>query len=206
MVGEKAFIAFPVKNLQGIVLFLIFLPGLLFSQSDPFPYSTSTYNGLTWMTQNLYVDVPDSWCYDNNPANCAKYGRLYTWEAAKKACEELGWRLPTDDEWKALAIASGGYLDYGGSTRSVGSFVKGYSTLIEGGSSGFSAQLGGSGDPDGEFEDLGDWGHYWSATERDAGRAWHYRFHDSELARLSVRKSNRLSCRCVQGAPSNGND
>ena len=47
-------------------------------------------------------------------SNCEEYGRLYTWEAAKRACESLGkgWRLPTDEEWKVLANSVGGYYDY----------------------------------------------------------------------------------------------
>ncbi len=78
-------------------------------------YSTIQYSagGLTWMTKNLNYELPDSWCYDNDPANCAEYGRLYTWEAAKKACQSLGngWRLPTDQEWRDLAKRFGGADD-----------------------------------------------------------------------------------------------
>ena len=52
-------------------------------------------NCQIWMAQNLnyaYTNVPynygdytsdsTSWCYDNAPANCFKYGRLYTWAVA----------------------------------------------------------------------------------------------------------------------------
>ena len=40
----------------------------------------------------------DSWFYNNDPKNRKKYGMLYTWEAANKACLS-GWRLPSDSEW-----------------------------------------------------------------------------------------------------------
>jgi hypothetical protein len=35
-------------------------------------------DGKTWMAENLNCDVAGSVCYDRDPANCAKYGRLYT--------------------------------------------------------------------------------------------------------------------------------
>ena len=98
-----------------------------------------------WMAENLnyaYTGVPfksgaitfdsTSWCYDNDPANCAKYGRLYTWSAAmdsvgrwstngkgcgnettcsptypvRGVCPE-GWHLPTELEWGMLFILDG---------------------------------------------------------------------------------------------------
>jgi hypothetical protein len=49
------------------------------------PFETVALGGLKWMTKNLNVETADSWCYDDNPVNCNRYGRLYTWEAAKSA-------------------------------------------------------------------------------------------------------------------------
>ena len=105
-------------------------------------------DSMVWMAENLnyaYVDVPydydifkvsenhsdsSSWCYDNDAANCAKYGRLYTWAAAMdsvgvwsisgkecgytSACTPTypvrgicpkGWHLPDSTEWNALIDA-----------------------------------------------------------------------------------------------------
>ena len=98
-----------------------------------------------WMAENLnyaYIGVPfenglitfdsTSRCYDNDPANCTKYGRLYTWSAAmdsvgrwstngkgcgdetvcsptypvRGVCPE-GWHLPTELEWGRLFILDG---------------------------------------------------------------------------------------------------
>jgi len=77
-----------------------------------------------WMAQNLNYAVEGSvcygesgplWCYSENgipqqaeiKANCAKYGRLYDWNAAMKACPK-GWHLPTSAEWdKLLRLADG---------------------------------------------------------------------------------------------------
>jgi hypothetical protein len=69
---------------------------------------TVTLGGLKWMTKNLNVETADSWCYENSPDSCAKYGRLYTWEAAKRACQLVGMRPPTREEWEALVTAVGG--------------------------------------------------------------------------------------------------
>ena len=55
----------------------------------------------TWMAQNLNFEVPDSYCYKDEPAYCEAYGRLYTFEAAVAACPE-GWHVPTIGEWNLL--------------------------------------------------------------------------------------------------------
>src|ERR1700756_4471437 len=67
-------------------------------------------DGKQWMTENLNVDTDGSYCYGDVELDCRRYGRLYTWEAARQGCQSLGdrWRLPTDDEWRQLAKHHGG--------------------------------------------------------------------------------------------------
>src|SRR5688500_17722539 len=50
-------------------------------------------DGKQWMTVNLRVSADQSYCYDDTEANCRRYGRLYTWESAQRACRSLdaGW-------------------------------------------------------------------------------------------------------------------
>jgi uncharacterized protein (TIGR02145 family) len=67
-----------------------------------------TIGGKKWMNKNLNVQTADSWCYDNDPANCAKYGRLYSWSAAQAVCP-TGWHLPSYEEWVDLATTVGGF-------------------------------------------------------------------------------------------------
>lgn len=44
-------------------------------------YKTIVVAEQTWMAQNLNFETEKSYCYDDKPENCVKYGRLYTWAA-----------------------------------------------------------------------------------------------------------------------------
>ncbi len=163
-------------------------------------YPVKKFAGLTWTTQNLNYPIPgESWCYEDNSANCEKYGRLYTWEAAKRACRELGngWRLPTDQEWRDLAKRFGGADDDASDDGKAA-----YQAMIDGGNSGFSARLGGYRYSNGSFFYLGGYGLYWSATEYGSVSAWYYLFYrdSGKLFRNWDAKSFGHSCRCVQGS------
>jgi len=124
-----------------------------------------------WMKKNLDVETDEgSWCYDGDPANCDKYGRLYTWEAAKAACQLVGMRLPTRAEWNDLVDAIG--------AASAGKKLKSRSGWDNNGNGtdeyGFSALPGGYRRSDGGFSGAGGGG-WWTATEYD-GRNAYYRF------------------------------
>ncbi len=47
-------------------------------------------DGKKWMAENLNYETNNSWWYDNKRSNGDKYGRLYTWQAAKKPALMVG--------------------------------------------------------------------------------------------------------------------
>ena len=138
-------------------------------------YKKTVIGTQTWMGQNLDYDVPGDItdvCYENSPDSCAKYGRLYTWDAAKKACP-VGWHLPMDAEWTTLVKYVGDDSTAGKKLKSTsGWYVWNNNTKIGYNGTddfGFSALPGGSYDG----INAGDVGIWWSATKRsNNGDAW----------------------------------
>ena len=154
-------------------------------------------DGKQWTTRNLNVKTGQSYCYDDSEQNCRRYGRLYTWESARRACQSLGtgWRLPTDDEWRQLAKHYGGI---GSDSPDNGRAA--YASLLSGGKSGFNAVLGGNRSINGEYARLQAHGFYWTASENDQRSAPFYNFgHGSQaLFRQSEgEKQMAISVRCV---------
>jgi uncharacterized protein (TIGR02145 family) len=128
-------------------------------------YRTVRIGTQTWMAENLNYQTGNSWCYKNDPSNCSKYGRLYDWNTAKKACP-AGWHLPSNQEWTTL-------VNYAGGASTAGTKLKSKSPNWNGEDAyGFSALPGGRRITDGSFYDLGSWGDWWSATEFDASYAY----------------------------------
>src|ERR1043166_1655918 len=121
-------------------------------------FSKRMQDGKQWTTKNLNVNIGQSYCYADTKANCRRYGRLYTWEAAHQGCQALGngWRLPTDDEWRQMAERYGGVFD-----DSTDKGKAAYQALLSGGNSGFNALLGGNRAADGGYARLQAHGFYW---------------------------------------------
>ncbi len=61
-----------------------------------------------WMMENFAFKADTGcWAYDNDEANVATYGYLYTYETAKNICPD-GWHIPSADECNVLIDYLGG--------------------------------------------------------------------------------------------------
>ena len=193
-----------------------------------------------WMAENLnyaYTGVPfdysgytsdsTSWCLDNEPANCAKYGRLYTWAAAMDSVGEWstsgkgcgygencsvasagsatlvrgvcpkGWHLPSHGEWKALFTAVGGSSTAGSKLKS----ATGWSSSGNGTDTfGFSALPAGDRDSHGGCLYEGSDAYFWSSTQGSSGYAYYMRLvYANDTAHLIDNyKHLGFSVRCVK--------
>jgi len=180
---------------------------------DKQKYRSVTIGDQTWMADNLNYEPKSgkSWCYEDNESFCMKYGRLYDWETANKACPP-GWHLPTRDEWATLEEAVGGIATAGKALKMRSGWTKSAKASDD---YGFSAMPGGyrryaNG---GSFHDAQNLGLWWTATEYDDRRATHFenkeynmgyaylRLMDHRYAKVSKYddfKATGLSVRCVQ--------
>jgi len=202
-------------------------------------YKTVTIGNQTWMAENLnyaYTGVPYeyikesevyasdsmSWCYDNDPANCAKYGRLYTWAAAMdsvgtwstngKGCGYMvecsptypvqgicpeGWHLPDTTEWKTLFTAVGGQDDAGVKLKAqTGWYDSGNGTD----SFGFSALPAGYRGLNGIYYYEGSNAYFWSSSEDGSDYAYNMLldYYGDYVRLLNTSKSLGFSVRCVK--------
>jgi len=149
-----------------------------------------------WMAENLNYAAANSICYDNNPSNCAKYGRLYAWDDAMTACP-AGWRLPNNDDWHNLVLIADGEAVAGGKLKSkTGWNENGNGTDVF----GFSAMPGGYRGTDSNFYSIGHYGTWWSATAYDANVAYsrYMLYYGEGVVWLDTYKSYLFSVRCLR--------
>ncbi|MEN8825458.1 MAG: FISUMP domain-containing protein, partial [Wenyingzhuangia sp.] len=153
-------------------------------------YKTITIGTQTWLAENLNDaghTLGNSSCYDNDTSNCGSYGRLYDWAAAKDIANKItGWHLPTDAEWDTLATTLGGGAVAG-------------DKLKAGGSSGFESLFGGY-QGDGDFNELGGIGIFWSASPHNSIASLYRSVHEdhSDLFRGEMHVSFQFSVRLLK--------
>ena len=155
-------------------------------------------DGKLWTKENLNVKAVPSYCYEDAETNCNQYGRLYTWESARRVCQSLGdgWRLPTDNEWRQIAKHYGGVSDDSDDRGKAA-----YKALVAGGRAEFNALLGGGRSADGKYRRLEAHGFYWTATESDQANAPFYNFGKGGQAlhrQSGGEKQEAFSVRCIR--------
>ena len=213
-------------------------------ERDDQTYKTVSIGTQIWMAENLnyaYTGVPfkyvfstdsklvyysdsTSWCYGYDAANCAKYGRLYTWAAAMDSVGEWstngkgcgweaecsptypvrgicpeGWHLPDTTEWHTLFTAVGGKSTAGKRLKS----TSGWNSSGNGTDAyAFSALPVGRRDINGKFDDEDEGGSaaFWSSTEDNSFHAYgmflYYNYDNASL--YNDGKYRGISVRCLK--------
>jgi uncharacterized protein (TIGR02145 family) len=191
-------------------------------------FRTETIGTQTWMAENLNCNVGGSKCYDNNPANCAKYGRLYDWSTAMNIDKSYnssswsswggsdvkhrgicpsGWHIPNYDEWVVLRDYVGGYLTAGRYLKATSRWNSSFLCEVSCNGTdeyGFSALPGGHySNNTNRFASVGDYGIYWSASENNSygNRAYILEIRALENVGLGASNENKPdlnSVRCIQ--------
>jgi len=174
-------------------------------------YPTVQIGDQCWLQKNMNYKHQHSWCLDNDPANCATYGRLYHWLAALGACPD-GWHLPSDDEWKILEGTVDSLYGVGNSVwdktdwrgfdagknlkSTKGWYINGTN------SSGFTALPGGYQDRKGGFSLLGRDAGFWTMTQYDKTDVW-CRLLSIDYPEKVLRSTDQMnvgySVRCIKG-------
>jgi uncharacterized protein (TIGR02145 family) len=121
-------------------------------------YKTVKINNCLWMAENLAILIENSWFYEDNALYGEKFGRLYSWDAAMKACPE-GWQLPSDKHWDEL-------IDF------LGGEQQAFKELIQEGESGFNALYAGYRNLQGTFLSIERAADFWTSTEAGSANAW----------------------------------
>lgn len=219
---------YSVRCLQDYEVF-----GTLTDERDGKVYKTAKIGSQNWMIENLnyaYVqrtktEDSSSFCLNNLPENCDKYGRLYLWSAAMdsaalfsesgKMCGDQdecspsypvrgvcpkGWHLPTSEDFKELG-AGGGYA-----LKSKSGWING-----ENGSDyyGFNAYPAGAKGFVGDdctnalgYDKCENSVDYWSATEHDYASALRFGImgDDNNDAKQTTTEGKvyALSVRCIE--------
>jgi len=173
---------------------------------DNKPYKFVKIGNQTWMAENLNYDVPSNdtdVCYGDEPANCATYGRLYNWATAGTACP-TDWHLPTDAEWGTLMQNANPSC-----SPDIGSSCNGVATKLKSANWAGTNELkfsalpsGARNNKNGNFEGLGEWTGWWSATASNKNPAEAY-LRSMSSSNDNVRggdntKEYGISVRCVK--------
>ncbi|MCF0215853.1 MAG: hypothetical protein HUK21_05220 [Fibrobacteraceae bacterium] len=167
------------------------------------PYKTVVIGNQVWYKENLRINAPGSFCYQNNEENCKKYGRLYTWDGAYGLCPS-GSHLPNNNEWQTLLE----YLKKMDSSP-VGKNLKAreaWQQSINGAGSdlfGFMALPGGAMEDSLHFTGIDYYAGFWSRSIVDTNEAYVYSLHGDDDSSIFSKSSKMWghSVRCIMDPP-----
>lgn len=150
-----------------------------------------------WKNKNLAIDDGQGGIYTRTvnygQGNVVEY--YYTWDAAVRIASSIsGWRLPSRFDWNDLAVAVGGASTAGTKLKS----TYGWSSGNGNDSYGFAVFPAGyfSGS---SFLDFGSYALFWSSSEYQSTRAYHYLFKTSaEMSSSRSYKTSYYSVRLIK--------
>ena len=198
------------------------VPGSPVTDIDGNLYKTVIIGNQVWMAENLKVtrysngdlipEVSDSswvslltgaFCwYDNDSVTNKKtYGALYNWYALNdsRGIAPAGWHIPSDGDWTELTDFLGGDTISAPKLKETGKVHWTNPNAASTNETGFTALPGGSLYNNGPFTYLGNYGYWWTSTEKSDSTAW-FRgmYYSTRVFRNNSWKSNGYSVRCVK--------
>lgn len=140
-----------------------------------------------------------AWCYYNSDTiNEQIYGKLYNWYAVNdsRGLAPEGWHIPSDEEWNLLTTLYGSDFTAIKMKSTSGWNKDGNGTN----GSGFTAYPSGNRSPSGKFDSFGDFGYWWSSTEKNLNYANGLILGSGSDAvfEFTLSKMNGFSVRCVK--------
>ena len=172
--------------------------GQITDQRDGKTYKTVKIGNQVWMAENLAFKPSSGnyWAYDDDNSNVAKYGYLYDWETANNVCP-VGWHLPSDNEWDVLTEHLGGAEVAGTKMKSTSGWSDNGNGTNE---SGFNGFPGGYRHYNGYFDNIGNYGYWWSSSVTNAYSAWFRKlyFSNGNVYRSNYNKADGFSVRCLR--------
>ncbi len=168
-------------------------------------------------TQPATLDIRNAstpkyqWAYNGDENYVAVYARLYTWYAVadSRGLAPVGWHVPTDAEWATLINYLGGEKAAQGKLKEAGAAHWNSPNADATNASGFTALPGGNRDANGEFLGLGDFTHWWTASEQSAPYAWRRAlWKDAPMDSTAGYSTKTMGwlVRCVRDAPAGATD
>ena len=167
---------------------------------DKESYEWIRIGNQVWMKENMHFAVQGgSWSYNDFKDAGEKYGFLYDWPSALKACPR-GWHLPADSEWTQLVDYLGGGDFAGGKVMDTGTASWKAPNPFGTNETGFTALPAGYRHFTGVFSEITTNAYFWSATDHSEEFAF-YRcltWKRTNLYKYSGDKRMGFSVRCVR--------
>jgi len=155
-----------------------------------------------WMNCNYDIAYPGSKVYDNDEANRALYGGLYTWDQVVTSgfCP-TGWHVPTLAEWNTMITFIGGAATAGDKLKAIGNT---YWDPVNNGTDDYLFGARGSGfGLGGAFHALNIIGNLWTADSFSASNAYSFHFWNDQMyiTESNFLKATYLAVRLIRDTP-----